>query len=393
MSKVLVLVPTFNHSDTLRFSLTSALDQTHTDFELVVIGDGAPPETKALVAEFSAKDSRIRFEGFSKSLRTGEPYRDQIIRDSDADIVAYLGDDDLWTPWHLKQMVAALERADLVHSPHVLVGLDGGLQTFMFNPRAMILREHMSKTRIQCFGLTFAAHRRQSYLKLHSGWETTPPGTNTDVFMWSRWAAEQALDLRVSPLPSALHFHSVLRRRWDAGQRVAELRQWSPRVRKWTSVADLGEQCHWDEYFERVLRHQLPRSCSDLDSALGALGIAVKPAENSSAATFPLDPQEQQDLETLWQSDHMRISKRRAARYWRQRAEDGKLSACLHGILLSSNESAARPWLEAAAIGGHGRLAQLFVWLHQRNRVSSRLAELVNEVVPGSRKCLSWFGQ
>ncbi len=101
MATVTIIVPTFDHQQTLNYSLASIQRQEFQDFEVVVIGDGSPQATEDIVLRFKQQDPRFRFVRYPKSPRTGEAYRETLIRSVDSKFIAYLGDDDLWLPWHL----------------------------------------------------------------------------------------------------------------------------------------------------------------------------------------------------------------------------------------------------------------------------------------------------
>ena len=70
-----MLIPTHDHTETLRFSIAGALAQTVQDLEVFVIGDGAPDVTREVVAEFARKDSRVRYFENPKGRRFGELHR------------------------------------------------------------------------------------------------------------------------------------------------------------------------------------------------------------------------------------------------------------------------------------------------------------------------------
>ncbi len=77
------------------------------------------------------------------------------------------------------------------------------------------------------FGLSFAAHRREAYLRLPEGWATTPPGWSTDQFMWHKFARQPWCRLRFLRWPVALHFPTPDRRDWTMQRRADELERWS----------------------------------------------------------------------------------------------------------------------------------------------------------------------
>ncbi len=268
MATVTVIVPTFDHQQTLNYSLGSLQRQDYQDFEVVVIGDGSPRATEEIVQRFQQQDSRFRFINNPKSPRTGEPYRDELIRNLDSKYIAYLGDDDLWLPWHLGNLVQALQDAEFAYSSHVLVNMSGSFSGFLTNPQSDILRSIMAGVQLQCFGLTFVAHSREAYLSLEKGWETTPWGNNTDVYMWGKWARDSTVRFSMTPYPSALHLHSVIRPFVTNDERAEELRFWSDRIAQYDSPARLADKVSYVEYFERVLAKLTPKSLATFDDVL-----------------------------------------------------------------------------------------------------------------------------
>ena len=70
-----VLIPTFNHGPTLRQSVGSVFDQTVSDLEIFIVGDGVPDMTREIVTELMSQDERIRFFDNPKGPRTGEIHR------------------------------------------------------------------------------------------------------------------------------------------------------------------------------------------------------------------------------------------------------------------------------------------------------------------------------
>jgi len=77
------------------------------------------------------------------------------------------------------------------------------------------------------FGLAFAGHRLEAYLRLPEGWTTTPTGLATDQFMWTKFAREPWCRIRALPWPISLHFPAPDRRNWTDQQRVDELARWT----------------------------------------------------------------------------------------------------------------------------------------------------------------------
>jgi glycosyltransferase involved in cell wall biosynthesis len=55
MALVTVLMPTFDHGETIRDAIRSLQQQSLDDFELLVVGDGAPSRTDLIVSELQAQ--------------------------------------------------------------------------------------------------------------------------------------------------------------------------------------------------------------------------------------------------------------------------------------------------------------------------------------------------
>jgi glycosyltransferase involved in cell wall biosynthesis len=106
--RVTVVLATYNWATVLPYSIGSVLDQTFTDFELLVIGDCCSDESEQVVASFS--DPRVRWINLPEKTRHQVGPNNEGIRQARGTIVAYIGHDDLWLPRHLELVVAAIER-------------------------------------------------------------------------------------------------------------------------------------------------------------------------------------------------------------------------------------------------------------------------------------------
>jgi glycosyltransferase involved in cell wall biosynthesis len=91
-----VILPSFNGARYLRQAIESVLAQDYQNLELIVINDASTDETPEIVAEFVARDPRVRLmnnESNSKlvfSLNRG-------IEIARGEFIARIDDDDIWT--------------------------------------------------------------------------------------------------------------------------------------------------------------------------------------------------------------------------------------------------------------------------------------------------------
>jgi glycosyltransferase involved in cell wall biosynthesis len=110
MPKVSVVLPAYNVENFIDQTLQSVLNQTYSDFEVLVIDDGSPDRSVEVCRQF--QDPRIKIiqqknRGLAGARNTG-------IRHAQGDYIALLDADDLWLPEKLAKHVAHLEQAPQV---------------------------------------------------------------------------------------------------------------------------------------------------------------------------------------------------------------------------------------------------------------------------------------
>jgi cellulose synthase/poly-beta-1,6-N-acetylglucosamine synthase-like glycosyltransferase len=109
---VSILTPAFNSGKFIRQTLDSALRQTFTDFEMIVVDDGSTDDTRHIVEEYSARDQRIRI--ISQPNGGIAAARNRAMRMARGRFLALLDSDDLWLPTYLTDQLAILaERPDI----------------------------------------------------------------------------------------------------------------------------------------------------------------------------------------------------------------------------------------------------------------------------------------
>lgn len=105
---VSVVVPAFNASAYIERTLRSAIRQTYTALEIIVVNDGSTDDTAKRVEQIAMSDSRIRLlttpnRGVAAARNTG-------IEASSGQFVAFLDADDLWHRTKIEKQVNALNR-------------------------------------------------------------------------------------------------------------------------------------------------------------------------------------------------------------------------------------------------------------------------------------------
>jgi len=107
---VSVLMPTYGHAPFIRRALDSLVAQTVTDWELIIVDDGSPDDTGALVSPYLA-DPRVHYHRLDRNKGLGVALNVALAAAS-ATLVAYLPSDDVYYADHLATLVAALDGDD-----------------------------------------------------------------------------------------------------------------------------------------------------------------------------------------------------------------------------------------------------------------------------------------
>ncbi|ARV57668.1 glycosyl transferase family A [Nostocales cyanobacterium HT-58-2] len=124
MPKVSVIIPAYNAMPYLKEAVESALKQTLTDFEVLIVDDGSSDGTVEWVSQI--KDPRVRLisqqnQGSSGARNTG-------ITAAQGEYIALLDADDIWEPTKLEKQVRYLEEnpaVGLVDTWTVLIDQQG----------------------------------------------------------------------------------------------------------------------------------------------------------------------------------------------------------------------------------------------------------------------------
>ena len=122
---VSVVIPTYNWSSVLPYSIGSVLWQTYANLELHVIGDGCTDESEEVVRAID--DPRVHwYNRPENSGSQGAPSQTGFERSS-GELIAYLGHDDVWHPTHLAILVDHMLRSgpDVAHTLTDVFGPSG----------------------------------------------------------------------------------------------------------------------------------------------------------------------------------------------------------------------------------------------------------------------------
>jgi len=103
--QISVIVPVYNGKKTIQETIESVLNQTFSDFELIVINDGSQDSTLEVIANI--QDARLQV--FSYPNAGVAASRNRGLSHACGKFISFLDADDLWTPDKLEAQLKALQ--------------------------------------------------------------------------------------------------------------------------------------------------------------------------------------------------------------------------------------------------------------------------------------------
>ena len=110
MKKVSIIIATYNRGHFIAESLRSIVNQTHTNWECIIIDDGGNDNTVEVLAPFLDQDDRISFQLRKPEYQKGLPgSRNYGLDLATGDYIIFFDDDDVIHPRNLELCVKELE--------------------------------------------------------------------------------------------------------------------------------------------------------------------------------------------------------------------------------------------------------------------------------------------
>lgn len=110
MIVVSAIITTKNRLELLKRAINSILDQTFTDYEILIIDDNSIDDTKEYCTCLINENKKIRYISIPEKESSGISHARNIgIKNSEGKYIAFLDDDDEWYPEKLEKMVEKFE--------------------------------------------------------------------------------------------------------------------------------------------------------------------------------------------------------------------------------------------------------------------------------------------
>lgn len=226
--RVTVLVPTWRAPHTIGGAVRSALRQTVSELEVLIVGDGVDDETRRAVRELCEADRRVRFLDLPKAEHRGECNRHLGVIEARAPYIAYLADDDLLLPRHVENVLGMLVDAELAQSANGFIAADDRLvlwPTDLGDPQWV--HWHLLDPPRNRVSITGTAHRRDAYLELDPGWAHDPAMRWSDLPLWRQFFRRPGFVGKTHHEVTTLQFPSAARRTMSQESSLEQFARWA----------------------------------------------------------------------------------------------------------------------------------------------------------------------
>lgn len=111
--KVSVIIAAYNAEEDIGNCIDSVLNQSHGDFELIIVDDASSDNTLDIIKQYSKRDQRIKF--FSNKINRRQGYsRNKAIKHAQGEVIAIIDSDCVANKNWLKNLLNGLKKENVV---------------------------------------------------------------------------------------------------------------------------------------------------------------------------------------------------------------------------------------------------------------------------------------
>jgi glycosyltransferase involved in cell wall biosynthesis len=109
-SGVSVIVTTYNGEKSIEKTISSVLNQSYQNIQLIVVDDGSTDRTNSILKAIANKDSRVELISLNKNSNLPAVGRNVGIRQSKFNYIAFIDHDDLWEKFKIERQIQFLNK-------------------------------------------------------------------------------------------------------------------------------------------------------------------------------------------------------------------------------------------------------------------------------------------
>lgn len=239
---VSVIIPAYKSEEFILETLNSVKSQTYPNWEIIVVDDCSEDQTEEIVKNF-AQTVNNNVTYIAHNINQGVSVaRNNAVKASKAEILAFLDSDDIWLEHHLEDSIKQLElsQADLVHSGFQIFNSKTGKKLFICEPTSEELANFPDSFFTRCYVGSFTVVMRKNVFEKVGGFDPILRSTQ-DYDLWLRIVAEgykvvyipgiQALYRRNAHLSLSHNFTRLLQWHCLVLRKNAHLQMFSPQIK------------------------------------------------------------------------------------------------------------------------------------------------------------------
>ncbi|WP_042161230.1 glycosyltransferase family 2 protein [Paenibacillus gorillae] len=127
-----IVIPTYNRAHIISGAIQSIMNQSYTNWELIVVDDFSSDHTEETIREWIRQDDRIRYVCNERGKGPGGARNTGMLA-AKGEFVAFLDSDDAWYPSHLSDSIGTLELTKADVSFALWVELHGNITSYKFD--------------------------------------------------------------------------------------------------------------------------------------------------------------------------------------------------------------------------------------------------------------------
>lgn len=228
-----IAIPTHDRRETVELAARSALGQTRSPEQVIVLCDGCTDASADALRAIG--DPRLEVLELPKLPGYAYEHRNRSIEQARGSALLWLADDDLLLPDHLERIGALWDGGDvdLVHAPTIEVGADDALLWRGYDWSVPWIREFELRRNTQIMASVSIA---AELARRAGGWDGSCPRAG-DWDLWKR-ALRAGARTASTDEPTVLHFRASGREQaWT--DRVRQNRAWAERIADPAALAEL----------------------------------------------------------------------------------------------------------------------------------------------------------
>ncbi|MFW5821410.1 MAG: glycosyltransferase family 2 protein [Bacteroidota bacterium] len=148
---VSIITPTYNSVNFIQSTINSIIEQTYTNWELLITDDCSNDGTWEILQKFAKKDKRIKIFRLEKNSGAGVS-RNNSIKHATGRYIAFCDSDDLWEPEKLEVQIQFMIENNYVftYGPYKVVDENRNYKGTFYPPEKLNYRDMLKSCSIGC---------------------------------------------------------------------------------------------------------------------------------------------------------------------------------------------------------------------------------------------------